>query len=109
MNLTTKKLLFVLQQKYKILHAKNATFQMYLKVEMAQPAEIECSCIPINVLKSDIDEGRSPFGEDNENCFQVDSKIVYKNNSFVNSKSNKMIYSTAFKNKSFQIHKLYPF
>ena len=55
---------------------------------MTPPDEIECTCIPVNVLKNDIDEGRSPFGEDNENCFQVDSKIVYKNNSFVNSKSN---------------------
>ena len=57
---------------------------------MTPPDEIECTCIPINVLKNDIDEGRSPFGEDNENCFQVDSKIVYINNSFVNSKSNEL-------------------
>ena len=54
---------------------------------MAPPSEIECSCVPVNVLKSDIDEGRSPFGEDeNEFCYQVDSKLVYQNSSFVNSK-----------------------
>ena len=54
---------------------------------MAPPSEIECSCVPVSVLKSDIDEGRNPFGEDeNEFCYQVDSKLVYQNSSFVNSK-----------------------
>ena len=58
------------------------------KVELAPPSEVECSCVPVNVLKSDIDEGRSPFGDDdNEICYQVDSKLVYKNNSFVNGKT----------------------
>ena len=54
---------------------------------MAQPAETECSCVPVNVLKSDIDEGRSPFGDDNKFCYQVDSKLVYRNNSVVNGKT----------------------
>ena len=48
--------------------------------------ETECSCVPVNVLKSDIDEGRSPFGEDDEFCYQVDSKLLYRNSSFVNGK-----------------------
>ena len=54
---------------------------------MAPPPEIDCSCVPVNVLKSDIDEGKSPFGEGNDYCYQVDSKILYENNSFVNGKS----------------------
>ena len=54
---------------------------------MAQPAETECSCVPVNVLKSDIDEGRSPFGDEDESCYQVDSKLVYRNNSVVNGKT----------------------
>ena len=58
-----------------------------VKVKAVSPSEIECSCVPVNVLKGDIDDGRSPFGEDIEGCFQVDSKIVYQNNSFVNGKS----------------------
>ena len=57
------------------------------KVELAPPSEVECSCVPVNALKSDIDEGRSPFGDDNEFCYQVDSKLVYKNNSVVNGKT----------------------
>ena len=48
---------------------------------MAQPAETECSCVPVNVLKSDIDEGRSPFGDEDESCYQVDSKLLYGNSS----------------------------
>ena len=55
---------------------------------MAQPAETECSCVPVNVLKSDIDEGRSPFGDDDEFCYQVDSQLVYRKNSVVNGKTN---------------------
>ena len=67
---------------------KDAIFSIiHVKVKAALPTEIECSCVPVNVLKDDIDEGRSPFGEDIEDCFQVDSKIVYQNNSFVNGKS----------------------
>ena len=101
----TRKLLFVLQQKYNQDQvektSKNAA--IISKVELAQPSEVECSCVPINVLKSDIDEGRSPFGDDdNVFCYQVDSKLVYQNSSFVNGKikpnmANLFIYR-------FQIH-----
>ena len=54
---------------------------------MAQPAETECSCVPVNGLKSDIDEGRSPFGDDDDSCYQVDSKLLKRNNSAVNGKT----------------------
>ena len=88
-NLMMKKLLFVLQLKYKGLKCLNhAIFSIiHVKVKAVSPDEIECSCVPVNVLKGDIDEGRSPFGEGIEDCYQVDSKIVYQNNSFVNGKS----------------------
>ena len=70
---------------------------------VAQPAETECTCVPVNVLKSDIDEGRSPFGEDDEFCYQVDSKLVYGNRSDVNGKTMKFSLSH-FKNENlFQI------
>ena len=54
---------------------------------MNQSAEVECSCVPVNVLKNDIDEGRSPFGDDDESCYQVDSKLLKRNNSVVNGKT----------------------
>ena len=57
------------------------------KFKVAQPAETECTCVPVNGLKIDIDEGRSPFGEDDEFCYQVDSKLVYRNSSIVNGKA----------------------
>ena len=54
---------------------------------MAQPAETVCSCVPVNGLKIDIDAGRSPFGDDDESCYQVDSMLLYRNNSVVNGKN----------------------
>ena len=54
---------------------------------MAKPKETECSCVQVNVLKSDIDEGRSPFGDDDETCYQVDSKLVYGKDSAVSGKT----------------------
>ena len=48
------------------------------------PNEIECSCVPINILTSDINDGRNPFGTDSEDCFQVDAKIIYNSDIFVN-------------------------
>ena len=66
-------------------------FKNILTPKVAQPEETECSCVPVNLLKSDIDESRSPFGDNDESCFQVDSKLVYKNNSFVNGKTNLLL------------------
>ena len=71
---------------------------------MAPPPEIECSCVPVNVLKSNIDEGKSPFGEGNDYCYQVDSKILYENNSFVNGKP-RFWMTVSITLKLFQIHR----
>ena len=54
---------------------------------MAQSEDTECSCVPVNVLKIDIEEDRSPFGDDDKSCYQVDSKLLYRENSVVNGKS----------------------
>ena len=63
-------------------------FQINLwQVKLVPAPEIGCSCVPVNVLKSDIDVGKSPYGEGNNYCYQVDSKILYENNSFVSGKS----------------------
>ena len=41
--------------------------------------DIECTCLPVSVLKRDMNERKNPlFGSEEEQCYQVDSNIAFK-------------------------------
>ena len=40
--------------------------------------EVQCSCLPVSVLERDIDDMKNPLGSNEEQCYQVDSKLIFK-------------------------------
>ena len=45
--------------------------------EVTYDYDIECTCLPVSVLEKDMEQLKNPLGSNEEQCYQVDSKIAF--------------------------------
>ena len=56
-----------------------------LKFQPEDAKEVHCGCLSISTLGRDIEDLKNPLGSKEEQCYQVDSELVF-NNENVNGK-----------------------
>ena len=61
------------------------TYYIKFKFQSEDAKEVHCGCLSISTLGRDIEDLTNPLGSKEEQCFQVDSELVF-NNENVNGK-----------------------
>ena len=46
---------------------------------MASENEGECTCLPVRLIEDSLLDGISPYGSQSQECFQVDTKFIFRN------------------------------
>ena len=46
---------------------------------MASENEGECTCLPVRLIEDSLLDGISPYGSQSQECFQVDTKFIFNN------------------------------
>ena len=46
---------------------------------MASENEGECTCLPVKLIEDSLLDGISPYGSQSQECFQVDTKFIFRN------------------------------
>ena len=46
---------------------------------MASENEGECTCLPVRLIEDSLLDGTSPYGSQSQECFQVDTKFIFRN------------------------------
>ena len=67
--------LALLKQNVRITYHETIQF-LILQHDIAE--EVQCNCLPISVVERDIEDKKNPLGSADEQCFQVESNLVFE-------------------------------